>query len=94
MSYVIKSFLQPLKEGLKAEGVDINTQYQNYNTRSRGEHQWFGDGVDCELLRIGSDGWQKGKMRVRVILEFCPDEPSTHESPLDDIRQRDNYQNL
>lgn len=33
-------------------------------------------------------------MRVRVIVEFCPDEPNTDESPLDDIRQRDNYQNL
>ncbi len=95
MSYVIKSLLQkPVKEGLKQQGVEIKTEYYDSNTRSMGEHKWFGDGVDCELLRIGSDGWQKGKMRVRVIVEFCPDEPNTDEFPLDDIRQIDNYQNL
>lgn len=41
----------------------------------------FDRGVSCEVLRPGAN-WQKGKVRIR--LEFCPDEP---ESPLDDIRQ-------
>jgi KGK domain len=36
---------------------------------------WFTDrGLDCEALRFGSKGWQKG--RIRLCLEFCPDEPS------------------
>ena len=35
---------------------------------------WFTDrGLDCEALRFGSKGWQKG--RIRLCLEFCPDEP-------------------
>jgi pilus assembly protein FimV len=29
-------------------------------------------GIDCEALRFGSSGWQKG--RIRLCLEFCPDE--------------------
>lgn len=60
----------------------------------------FGDGVNCEVLKIGAKGWKKGKVRIRVSLEFCPDEPDIQEalesnqllsnqleSPLDDIRQ-------
>ena len=35
---------------------------------------WFSDqGIDCEVLRFGANGWQKGK--VRISLEFCPEEP-------------------
>lgn len=35
----------------------------------------FGDGVDCEVLKIGTKGWQKkGKLRIKVALEFIPDE--------------------
>lgn len=41
--------------------------------------------IDCEVLRLGARGWQKGK--VRINLEFCPDQPSEPPSPLDDIRQ-------
>jgi KGK domain len=41
---------------------------------SEEKNDWFTDrGVDCEALRFGSKGWQKG--RIRLSLEFCPDEP-------------------
>jgi KGK domain len=37
---------------------------------------WFNtQGIDCEALRFGSSAWQKGK--IRLCLEFCPDEDST-----------------
>ena len=32
-------------------------------------------GIDCEALRFGSKGWEKG--RIRFSLQFCPDEPIT-----------------
>ncbi len=36
---------------------------------------WFDQkGIECEALRFGSAGWQKG--RIRLCLQFCPDEPS------------------
>jgi hypothetical protein len=36
---------------------------------------WFTpEGLECEALRFGSKGWQKG--RIRLCLEFCPDEPN------------------
>ena len=47
---------------------------------------WFEEGVSFEILRAGSPGWQKGKMRINVTLEFIPDEPE-EKSPLDDVRQ-------
>ncbi|MBD1809972.1 KGK family protein [Microcoleus sp. FACHB-SPT15] len=61
---------------------------------------------DCKLLKVGSKGWQKGKLRIQVdkkilhphqshetqiSLEFCPDEPTVPESPLDDLRQLPEY---
>ncbi|MBF2051291.1 MAG: KGK domain-containing protein [Leptolyngbya sp. IPPAS B-1204] len=35
---------------------------------------WFTDrGQTCEVLRLGNQGWQRGRVRIR--LEFCPDRP-------------------
>ncbi|MCT7954051.1 KGK domain-containing protein [Laspinema palackyanum] len=58
--------------------------------------KWGGEGITAQVLKYGADGWQKGK--VRISLEFCPDEPevkktsnepntSEPESPLDEIRR-------
>jgi KGK domain len=42
---------------------------------SEDKSAWFDSkGIDCEALRFGSAGWQKG--RIRLCLQFCPDEPS------------------
>ena len=45
----------------------------------------FSSGMRCEVLIIGTKGWQKGK--VKISLQFCPDQTSESTSPLDDIRQ-------
>ncbi|MEP6490173.1 KGK family protein [Microcoleus vaginatus GB2-A3] len=76
------------------------------------ESKWIfpSQGIDCHLLKIGSQGWQKGKLRIEaslswatstgyytievIKLEFCPDEPAEPESILDDIRQSEEYKNL
>lgn len=61
------------------------------------------EGRKASLLKIGSSGWQTGKMRIKARvsghkiqpeLEFCYDEPLKPESPLDDIRQGEDYQKL
>lgn len=65
------------------------------NQENKGSHyasakvQWFSDtGVECELLRVESGGWQKGRLRFK--LEFIPDTTPTSQpdsnSPLDDLR--------
>jgi hypothetical protein len=56
--------------------------------------------VTSEILIPDAKGWQKGKIRFKLTLEFCPDEPEIEEkpessqpeiikpeSPLDDIRR-------
>lgn len=53
----------------------------------------FDKGVNCEVMKFSASGWQKGKLRAKIVLEFCPDEPPVEqkppinqpESPLDDI---------
>ncbi len=65
-----------------------------------------GDGIDASILCIGSQGWKKGKIKLKITLEFCPDEPEIEDikqinstensqmsSPLDDIRQMMNKEN-
>lgn len=90
-----------LTELFKTQGLQINTRKYNPQLRCNEEQKWFGDGIDCEALKIGAKGWQKGKVKIRVIVEFCPDEPeveetpenneseiSPPESPLDDLRRQ------
>ncbi len=55
------------------------TNWTNFDNKKK----WYVESVDCEVLKPGAKRWQKGK--VRITLEFCPDEP---ESPLDDLRQQ------
>jgi hypothetical protein len=44
------------------------------------ESSLFDQGIDCEVLRFRAQDWKKGK--VRLTLEFCPDQI---ESPLEDF---------
>jgi hypothetical protein len=66
------------------------------------ESKWNSTLLDCQFLKIGSKGWEKGKIRIkvsyefenniiRVRLEFSPDEPPQPESPLDDLRELPEY---
>jgi hypothetical protein len=58
-----------LNESLESH---LKSAISNWNEAHNG---WFTpEGVECEALRFGSQGWQKG--RIRLCLEFCPDEPN------------------
>ena len=82
----------PINEGTIIPGGDIN-----WNSPQ--------EGINCQVLKIGSKGWQKGKVQIEVnkniksgeaqtSLKFCPDEPLEPKSPLDDIRQSEEYKKL
>ncbi|MFB2835388.1 KGK domain-containing protein [Floridanema evergladense] len=30
------------------------------------------EGIDCEVLRLGAQNWQKGKLTIQVVLKFLP----------------------
>ncbi len=81
---------------LKSPQLSNNTIQQLFND----------DGIDANVLCIGSQGWKKGKIKLRFILDFCPDELEIEEttqsndtennqpeSPLDDIRRIMNKDN-
>jgi hypothetical protein len=50
--------------------------------------RWIEDGVEAEILEPKSS-WKKGKARLRVVLEFYPEELRKNQTDvsLDDIRQ-------
>lgn len=91
-----------LNSSLSQQNLDIDVGLTTDPTRHLYE-KWFGEGIDCEILSVGAQGWQKGKIKLKlnVTIEFCPDEPeveetpennesetSKPESPLDDLRRQ------
>ncbi|MBD2580223.1 KGK domain-containing protein [Oscillatoria sp. FACHB-1406] len=61
-----------------------------FNESCTYEHRFMSErGVDVEILKLKDPRWQKGKIRMKLVVEFIPDEPEKveSESPLDDIRQ-------
>jgi hypothetical protein len=59
------------------------------NNSYKPRQKWIDEGIDCEILNLGAKSWKKGKVRINVIVEFCPDEPEEMEpeSPLDSERK-------
>lgn len=43
----------------------------------------FKEGISCEVFKSGATGLQKGRLRAKLVLEFCPSEPeSINEFPV------------
>lgn len=86
--------------GKRSIGQQVSTNLKIFNgIEFRDSHgdverrydKWFKDGVDCEILKVGANSWQKGKViiNLKVILEFCPEQSGYNDlnSSLDDIRK-------
>lgn len=56
-------------EFLDALAQAVSDREQEWNEDNEG---WFSDGLDCEALRFSTQGWQRGRVRIR--LEFAPEE--------------------
>lgn len=96
--YLIKCALEPRDTGDSKVVRAINEDFTSPSPAVRiypGSLIDSNESLDCEILRIGSSGWQKGKMKLKITLEFIPDQPeieeavakSQLESPLDDLRE-------
>ncbi|MBD2097050.1 KGK domain-containing protein [Trichocoleus sp. FACHB-591] len=81
-----------LEQGIRNILIEFDSSYVTARKKLLNE------GLSCEALRFGSQNWRKGKMRVKVSVEFCPDEAEEliedgkslngeSKSSLDDIRQ-------
>jgi hypothetical protein len=97
---------EQLSKSFSSQNLQINVGQGQANRNYAALYErWFGNGIDCEILKLGAEGWKKGKVRMKlqVSIEFCPDEPEVEEtqasneitqaeSPLDDLRQMINQE--
>ena len=88
-TFTVVEFIAAMMQATKKQLGDL----------TEGKETWFGEGLECKILKPGAKSWERGK--VRISLEFEPEEleitqtvesseleNSKSESPLDDIRQR------
>lgn len=76
---------QPLADG---EVVSVKNTYRvsDLAAEIRGKvasslAEWSDEqGVDGEALRFGSSGWEKGKVRLHLSIEFCPSDGAAQAS--------------
>ena len=87
---------------LTNQGIDISSaSFPNSDYA-----KWFNEGIDCEILNLGSKTWKKGKIKIKISIEFYTEaqedeqpnntnqpEITPPESPLDDLRQLLNQNN-
>lgn len=88
-----------LSNQLSREGVLIDQKILLPSGNSKDYVRWFNEGIDCEILNLGSKSWKKGKVRIKFSVEFyeeqeavetpSSDKPEINqpESPLDDMRR-------
>lgn len=48
--------------------------------------QWIEKEVKCETLRLGERQWERGHIKVRIVVEFFPEQELETLSDLDEIR--------
>lgn len=73
----------------------------NIGDGNRKKELFSKEGIPGKALRFGKKGWEQGKIRAKITVEFCPDEPEIEEttsknssaitppeSPLDDLRRQ------
>ena len=95
-TYKFGKFKQSLSESINKNVANQilnemrNRKVQIINQRSNFENNsLFNVGIEYEMISAQKKGWTKGKLRLKVTLEFCPDEPEFNEppSPLDELRK-------
>ena len=78
---------------IEEQGYDLSTGFEFGHRNFPSYSEWFNAGADCNMLRLGNSKWTHGKIRIRVEVEFVPEEevPKEHsdeanKSALDEIR--------
>ncbi len=84
---------EQLSKSFSSQNLQINVGQGQANRNYAALYErWFGNGIDCEILRLGAEGWKKGKVRMKlqVSIEFCPDEPEVEETQASEAAQASN----
>jgi hypothetical protein len=63
-----------LIEGIKCKLIDTSRSDLHKENMNLSRKKWINDGVEVEVLKVGALGWQKGKLKLKVTVEFLPDE--------------------
>jgi hypothetical protein len=90
----LQELAKKLAENLDVKGFQIFGMVSKHYDRGGSyraweKEPWCFDAIDCEVLQVGASGWQKGKLKIKVTVEFEPETPLTVEassSPLDNLR--------
>jgi hypothetical protein len=80
-----------IDQKLRQHGLEIPIRMIG-STRLANEHcQWFDEGINCEILDLATRRWCKGKVKVKVAVEFfvedteekifLPSDSTTRERP-------------
>ena len=66
--------------------IECSSKFHDEMTRRRvlssssGYGQWFGDGFPAQMI-VSGEKWQKGKVRLRIVTEFIPDDIESENLP-------------
>ena len=78
--FKIREFITAIERAFQSQGLDILKSMLSSRGGIPGtSEQWYRQGVDCELLKPGTEGWKKGKVRIKISLELCLDDTGIEE---------------
>jgi hypothetical protein len=77
-----------LKTKLICQLIGIQPNDWDANDKYPERKKYVKEGLVAELLKLGDTKWKKGKVRIKVSIEFASDEPDEPKSPLDDFRKQ------
>ena len=80
------NFLLAFWTALRGEKIYYVEQHNHYDPKC------FTEGIDAQILTLGSKSWKKGKLKFKLSVEFYVEEEENveirePESPLDDLRR-------
>ena len=91
---ILDAFTKKLSDKLGSSIYDhCHSQEINIYPPNNNFSSYFNEGLDCQMLKIASPDWQKGKLKINISVEFIPDpaEPD-NKSELDAVREVINNQ--
>ncbi|WP_414752885.1 KGK domain-containing protein [Anabaena sp. CCY 9910] len=100
-TYKISKFLEAFRQINRSDlAYGLQQQFNENGIVIQQQHSkiWFDEGLDCQILKIGSQGWKRGKVKFSISVDFYIEEEaemdnnahseiSGTQSPLDDLRR-------
>ena len=62
----LKQMIYQFATSMRSAGVDANAERNNHE-------KWLQGGIECQILKPGATDWQKGTIKLKLVIEFHPD---------------------